>query len=818
MQCLLLADPNVHRSYVRPPLRSAALGSHPRPEGSSAIAVTYSGFTPQAQAAFQYAVDIWATQLASPVPITIDAQFLDLGINVLGSVGAGSFEQNVPGGIPGTFYTAALANRLAGTDLQPSVPDIFARFGSGVSWYFGTDGNVPAGSYDFVSVTLHELGHGLGFFGSGWMTAGGRGMWGFGTGTLQPGIFDRFVVNGSGQAFIDTALFPNPSAALAGQITGGNLFFSGAMTRSANGNAAARLYAPPTWNSGSSYSHLNEATYFVGSVNSLMTPFLASAEAIHDPGPIVHGMFRDMGWLVAGSSCTYSVSRTPSSFAASGGTGSVSISTGTGCGWAVTSDASWLTFTSSTASAGPSTVGFSVSANPSSLPRTATIRAGGQSMTVTQAGVACTFSVGNLITFGANGGTMPLAVTASAADCPFTASTSTPWLTIGGSQIGSSTLSIRASAADATTRAGTLTVAGTTVAVRQNGHETPTFDINNDGAADLLAYDPSTGARFFAFGDPRNPGFTVGTTATWASGWTVLPGDFNADGRADLFFYNSVTGRAIKAVTTATEVFAYTEFAWSPGWQVTIADLNGDRRDDAFVYNVTNGRWFRCISQADGSFAYTNAGTWSPNWSIYTADFNGDGRADLFLYNATGDANAGRWYRVLSNPDESVTYIEGDLVWSNNWTITPGDFDGDGRSDLFLYRPNGDWYRVFFTTSGTRYESGVASAGLTISPGDFNGDGRTDLFVYNASSGLWYVAISEADGSISAFGGAVNWSPGWQISVTDANVDGIADLVLYNPTDGRWFVAVTQSPGVFVFGSGTWATGTQITASVPQSR
>ena len=816
VQCLLLADPQVHRSYVPARTPRASLATAPAPERSASIAVTYVGFTPEARAAFQFAVDIWATQLASPVPMSIDAQFQDLGIGVLGTVATGSFEQAVPGGIPGTFYPAALANRLAAVDLQPARPDIFSRFSSNVNWYYGTDGNAPAGSYDFITAVLHELGHGLGFTGSGWMTVGGRGMWGFGNGPLLPGIFDRFVINGAGQAFIDTALFPNPSAELAAQITGNNLFFNGPQARAANGNTAPRLYAPTSWASSSSYSHLNEATYGVGTANSLMTPFLASGEAIHDPGPVVHGMFRDMGWLVAGTSCTYALSRTPASFAPGGGTGSVTIGTGAGCGWAVTSDASWLTFTSTSAAAGPSAVSFAVAANPSSVARSTTIRAGGQAVTVTQAGVPCTFAVSNLLTFGARGGPAALPVTASAPDCAFAAATGTPWLSISGTQVGSATLTITAGAAGAATRTGSLTVAGVAVTVRQNGHATGTFDINNDGAADLLAYDPVSGARFFAFGDPRNLGFTAGATSTWASGWTVLPGDFNADGRADLFFYNAVTGRAIKAVSTATEVFAYTEISWSPGWQVTIADLNGDGSDDAFVYNTASGRWFRCISQPDGSFAYTNSGTWSPSWSIYTGDFNGDGRADLFLYNATSDANAGRTYRVLSNADESVSFIAGDLTWSNNWTITPGDFDGNGRTDLFLYRPTGEWYRVFFTGSAARYESGVAAAGLTVSPGDFNGDARTDLFVYNPASGLWYVAISEANGTLSYFGGIVNWSPGWQVFVTDVNVDGVSDLVLYNPADGRWFQAVTQSPGVFAFGNGMWATGTQITATRPQ--
>ena len=172
---------------------------------------------------------------------------------------------------------------------------------------------------------------------------------------------------------------------------------------------------------------------------------------------------------------------------------------------------------------------------------------------------------------------------------------------------------------------------------------------------------------------------------------------------------------------------------------------------------------------------------------------------------------------MLSNPDETVTYVAGDFVWANDWTITPGDYDGDGRTDLFLYGPGGQWYRVFFTAASARFEGGAWSPGWTLHRGDFNGDGPSDLFVYNESTGRWYVVISQADGSL-AYYGDVFWSSGWKINVTDVNVDGVADLVLYNPTDGRWFQAVTQSPGVFAFASGTWATGLQIHATRPQMR
>ena len=789
-------------------------------QANASITVTYTGFTPEARAAFQFAVDIWATQVSSPVPIRVDAEFVDLGPGILGFSGPLSLWYDVPGGLPDSLYPEALANHLAGWDVGPEWPDVEALFSSTTFWYFGTDGRGPFGSYDFVSVALHELGHGLGVFGSARVASNGQGRWGY---TGLPVIYDQFVVNGAGQSIVDTAVFPNPSTALAAQLTGNNLFFSGPQTRAANGGAAARLYAPSTFAGGdtlwgSSYTHLDETTYGYGNPNSLMTPFLSRGEVIHDPGAIVHGMLRDMGWVIDTSSCAYSVSRTPPSFTTSGGSGSVTVSTTTGCPWSVSTDAAWITVSSNFSGARSGVVTFSVLPNFSSVPRTATIRAAGQSLTVTQAGVPCTYTLGaaaGLVTFPAAGGSVPVPITASAPDCVWTAAANAPWLSVAVSGPGSGAAIVMAQPSSATTRVASVTVQGSSVPVRQNGHATTTFDISHDGAADVLAYNPATGARFFASGNPRTLGFSTGTSATWAAGWSVFPGDFNADGRGDLFFYNPATGRAIKAIAVGAEAFAYTEFTWSPGWQVTIADLNGDGADDAFVYNTGSGQWYRCISQPDGSFTFPNSGTWSPNWSIYTGDFNADGRDDLFLYNATSDANRGRTYRVLSNADESLTYIAGEFPWSTGWTITPGDYDGDGRTDLFLYGPAGNWYRVDFRPSGTTYEGGVWSTGWTLSRGDFNGDGRSDLFVYNTVTGRWYVVISEAGGALSYYGGLV-WSAGWQVHVTDINVDGVSDLILYNPTDGRWFQAVTQSPGVFAFANGSWATGLQITAARPQ--
>jgi hypothetical protein len=288
------------QSYVAPP---ATLG---QPHAQSAtISVSYSGFTPEAQAAFQLAIDIWETQITSTVPIKVTAQWRsNLGADVLGSAGPTTLLRdftNAPQ--PGTFYPIALANKLAGYDLKPSLSDITANFSSvRTDWYFGS-GATPAGKYNFTSVVLHELGHGLGWVGSEDYSRG-TGSWGYQDSTsssLYPSIYDRFVVNGGGQRMLDTATFGNPSPALGGLYTSDNLFVDGAQAKSANGGVSPKLYAPATWSGGSSVSHLDEVTYPKGNPNSLMTYAISSGESIYDPGPIVRGLFADMGWEIDNS-------------------------------------------------------------------------------------------------------------------------------------------------------------------------------------------------------------------------------------------------------------------------------------------------------------------------------------------------------------------------------------------------------------------------------------------------------------------------------------------------------------------------------------
>ena len=305
---VLYGTNNNANTSIPPPMLNLFQRDHALTTVPSQFIVMYDGFTDEALQAFQYAVDIWNALIRSPVPIQIDASFIDFGgfedgTIILGGARPAGWKSS---GSLDLWFPEALADKRAGRDLAANEPDIITRFNShkDANWYFGTDGNTPAGKTDFVSTVLHEIAHGLGFFSFARVETGGFTGFTFSGGTTGklrgdnpdlPYIYDFFVENGSKKNIMS---FPDPSYALENQFTSNDLFWNGKKGTQANGGILPHLYAPSSWSEGSSYTHLDEVTFPAGTLNSLMTAYLDDQEAVHDPGPIALGMLEDMGWTI----------------------------------------------------------------------------------------------------------------------------------------------------------------------------------------------------------------------------------------------------------------------------------------------------------------------------------------------------------------------------------------------------------------------------------------------------------------------------------------------------------------------------------------
>jgi hypothetical protein len=699
---------------------------------------------PAAMAAFRAAADIWARTVVSPAPIRVAAYFYDMGDpNILGSAGP-----TVVCAAGSTYYAAALFDKLSGTRqcalAGGASTEIEAEFNSTFDWDFGTNGVPVPGKINFMTVVLHELGHGLGFFGS--MNAGTTADGFTGSFWDPPIVYDRFAESGSGAALL---AFTSPSA-LAAQLVSNDTFFDGAAARAGNGGNRPRLethhftntYGIPSDNGflrGSSYSHVDDVAYSPdgsGAVkpNGLMTFQLQRAEVYTDPGPIVRGMFQDMGWTIAGGStpCTYSVTPATVYVPAAATSTSVSLTTQAGCAWTAASQDAFITLTSAPGGLGSAQVTFTVAANPTTASRTGSLLVGGQIVTVHQS-AACAYGVAPAsVSLPATASGSSITVT-SPAGCAWTAASQSSFVTItsapGGSGNGVVTFAVAANPTTAA-RSGTLRIAGHTIAVMQAGVPPAVpGDYDGDRAADLALFHPGDGS--------------------WLLRWSAQ----NFASGADLPF----------GLSTDKPV---------PG------DYDGDGRLDMAVYRPSNGIWY-VIYSSTGALVQLQWGTQTD--VPKPADYTGDGRTDLAVWRPA----TGVWFIF----DLSTgTYTDRQWGVSSDVPLT-GDFDGDRKADVAAYRPSTGVWWVFYssTQSYAGFQWGI-STDVPL-PADYTGDGRTDLAVYRRSTGVWFVYDLARGSYVSHQWGVVTDEP----APRDYDGDGRADLAVWRPSTGTWFLYFLRS-------------------------
>lgn len=287
------ASGKVEKSFVPPP---SNINLKSGDEKKSEIIVEYSLFPQKVIDAFEYAVNIWEHIIESDVPIYIQANWRSLGENTLGSAGPSEYYTNFKN-IPHSdgFYPVVVAEKITKTEITGSnSPDIVANFNKDINWYYGIDGKTPELQYDFVTVVLHEITHGLGFTGFFYID-NNQGVYGFNN-IGDATAFDLLVVKSNNNQLVDTSIYEVPSILLGEEIVSNSLYANSPVAISANSGYKPRLYAPSEYNEGSSIYHLNEYTYPSGNDNSLMTYAIGKGEAIHKPGPLTEGILDDIGW------------------------------------------------------------------------------------------------------------------------------------------------------------------------------------------------------------------------------------------------------------------------------------------------------------------------------------------------------------------------------------------------------------------------------------------------------------------------------------------------------------------------------------------
>ena len=249
------------------------------------------------------------------------------------------------------------------------------------------------------------------------------------------------------------------------------------------------------------------------------------------------------------------------------------------------------------------------------------------------------------------------------------------------------------------------------------------------------------------------------------------------------------------ASATGTAPFTYQWYTGSSG--NTASPINGATGKHADRRAVHDHQLLGAGSNACGTAnsATVTVTVSQPSVRKPRGDYNGDGRTDLAVFRPS----TGVWWvrNVFS------------VQWGQNGDQpVPADYNGDRITDVAVFRPStGQWWlrNITVVQWGQSGDIGV--------PADYDGDGRADTAVFRPSNGTWFIRY--ANGTTAA---PVSFGQAGDVAVPgDYNGDGIAEIAVFRPSTGEWIIRSLSGVTTIQWGgpaiSRSWPT-TTATASM----
>jgi large repetitive protein len=250
---------------------------------------------------------------------------------------------------------------------------------------------------------------------------------------------------------------------------------------------------------------------------------------------------------------------------------------------------------------------------------------------------------------------------------------------------------------------------------------------------------------------------------------------------------------------------------------IITSDINVDGRPDIATanYSLTLGSAvIPNISSFNKPLFSTalNASTGSYAQSVTAGDFDGDGKTDLAYTTYNSYVSI---FRNTSSQQISFAGKQDFYAGDNPVDVAVTDLDNDGKTDVAVANRNDNTFGVLRNNSTTAGEvsfdplisfSTAASTAYptAIAIGDFDGDGKQDVVVTNQTASNIVVFRNTSVNRMISFAARVTYTTGSSpvdVVVSDIDGDGKADIVVANQGSSVSVFRNTSTPGTISFGA-----------------
>lgn len=269
--------------------------------------------------------------------------------------------------------------------------------------------------------------------------------------------------------------------------------------------------------------------------------------------------------------------------------------------------------------------------------------------------------------------------------------------------------------------------------------------------------------------------------STWALNGTPYPNGYKSIPSESISFTENSTGEAVFGGRIRDQGAINGEFiscgARSP--------VNSTTKRNIAVWRKSNGVWY--IVRPDGTM---QAAQWGVDYDIpVPGDYDGDGLADFAVFRpdnpATPEdecANGCSWYILRSTDNVWQTPVFG----LKNDKPAPADYDGDGTTDIGVFRPNDSTWHVINSRDGSYFTTQFGSSTDIPLPSDYDGDGVDDVAMWSPSTATWIVKNSSTQTITTQQWGTYSDIP----VIGDYDGDGKTDFANWQ-SNGYWHILLS---------------------------